>query len=351
MKVLILGGTGFISGEIARLAAEAGHDVVLFNRGTAAPASPYRTLHGDVKALPGHAAALRAERAEIVVHALAGTEQAARDAEAVFGGLDTRLLVLGSMDVYDVFQAAIRGKEVSDHPVDEASAITAIRYYYRDLMPGDARREDYDKNLMTAALMDAHARGALRASVFRCPMVWGPEDKQFAGRHGYVLRRLVDGRDRLVMGLQDQGRLWTFGYVTNVAAAIVHAFDRPVVDGRIYNVGERTYRTKRRWAELYAEAAGVALDVRLLPDELLERDPAARNAAPMHLLVDSSRYAADTGFHDPVPLPDAIAHTLAWARAHPDALGPSPDYAAEDRLLAAYGDAMAALAPNATTIP
>ena len=343
MKVLILGGTGFISGEIARLATEAGHDVVLFNRGESPEAGPYRALHGDAKQLPDHAAARRAERADVVVHAIAGTEQAARDAAAVFGGTDARLLVLGSMDVYDVFQAAVRGQETSDHPVTEDGALTAVKYYYRDIMPDDPKRQEYDKNLMTAALLDAHAAGTIRASVFRCPMVYGPRDKQFAGRHGYVLRRLADGHERLVLGLQDQGRLWTFGYVTNVAAAIVHAFDQPVVDGRIYNGAERAWRTKRRWAELYARAAGQELEISLLPDEVLERDPAARHAPPMHFLIDAARYAADTGFVEPVPLATCLRETLDWALANPDALGPRPDYAAEDALVAAYAKAVTGL--------
>lgn len=343
MKVLILGGTGFISGEIASLAHAAGHEVVLFHRGTTG-GSPYRSLRGDITQLTSHADALRAERADIVVHAMALTERAAMDMVTVFGGTDARLLVLGSMDVYDVFQEAIRGREASDHPVDETSAVTTIRYYYRDLVPGDPRRQDYDKNLMTAALMDAHAQGRIRASVYRCPMVYGPRDKQFAGRHGYILRRLADGHHRLVMGLQDQGRLWTFGYVTNVAAAIVHAFDRPQVDGRIYNVGERTWRTKRRWAELYAKAAGVTLEVQLLPDELLEHDPDVRSAAPMNLLIDSSRFSVDTGFVEPVALDRCLQDTFAWAMANPAALGPSPDYAEEDRLIAAYAKAIASLA-------
>lgn len=346
MKVLIIGGTGFISGEIARLASEAGHEVVLYHRGEASPASPCRALRGDRDDLPAHAAALRAERPDVVVHAIAGTEQHAHDAVRVFRGTDARLLVLGSMDVYDAFQAANRGREVSDHPLDEASALTPIKYYYRDLMPGDAKRADYDKNLMTDVLLAAHARGEIRAAVFRCPMVYGPRDKQFPGRHGYVLRRLADGHRRLVMGLQDQGRLFTFGYVTNIAAAVVHAFGQPVVDGRIYNVGERAWRSRRRWAELYARAAGVELEFQLLPDELLEQDPAARNAPPMHLLVDASRYAADTGFTDPVPLEACIERTLAWALAHPEDLGPVPDYAAEDRLVAAYAATMEGLAPK-----
>lgn len=345
MKVLIIGGTGFISGEIARLAAEAGHEVVLYNRGEAAPDAPYRTIRGEREQLRDHADALRAERAAIVVHAIAGTEHHARDAVAVFRGTDARLLVLGSMDVYDAFQQAVRGRETADFPIAEDGAVTAIRYYYRDLMPGDPKREFYDKNLMSAVLLDAHARGEVRAGVFRLPMVYGPHDKQFAGRHGYVLRRLADGRRRLVMGLQDQGRLWTFGYVTNMAAAIVHAFTHPALDGRIHNLAERAWRSKRRWADLYARAAGVELAYALLPDELVENDREARHAPPMHLLIDAARFYDETGFTDPVPLDDCVRRTWEWAMANPEALGPSPDYAAEDRLVAAYAAAMDALPP------
>ncbi len=313
MHILILGGTGFISGEIARLASAAGHAVTLFNRHGDG-------IVGDVEDLPAHAEALRAVAADVVVHSVCNTEKHARDVVDVFG--DTRVLVLGSQDCYDAFQQTNRGRETSDFPISEDDPLSAIRYYYRDLVPG--MRRDYDKNLMTAELMAAWERGEAQPTVFRCPMVYGPRDRQFPHRHGAIIRRLYDRQHVFPIGATEQATIWTFGYVTNIAAAIVHAFDKPHTAGRVFNLGETRVRTKRRWADCFAAAAGREFEFRVVPDQ----DP---DAPPVHLIMDNTRYPRETGFEDPISLDAAIKATLDWGLANPEALGPVPDYEKESR--------------------
>ena len=244
------------------------------------------------------------------------------------------------MDVYAAFQEGIRQHEVGDFPITERGPLTDRAFYYRDLMPDDAKRRDYDKNQLTDVLMTAHGEGRARVSVYRLPFVYGPRDPQYPGRHGPVIQRLLARRATMLMGHQAQNRVWTYGHVTNVAAAIVHALGREVVDGRIYNIGERAWRSHRRWATLFAEAAGAELAVRLLPDHLLDPEE-GRDQPPLHLIIDSARFGADTGFVEPLPLAECVATTLAWAREHPECLGPTPDWAAEEALLQAYDAALA----------
>lgn len=326
MRVLILGGTGFIGAEIARRAQSAGHEVTCFNRGQTAPADPTPGVRGDLSDLLSWKERLQALGPEVVVHTLAHTEEDARQLVEVFAGTPTRLLVLGSQDCYEAFQQMNRGSAAFDLPLDEHSPLTALRYYFREFSP---QRQLYDKNLMTDVLMAAHHAGRVQPIVFRLPMIWGPRDRQFAHRHGKILRRILDGQTRLVMGQQEQGTIWPFGYVENVAAAVVHAFERSDLAGKIYNLGEPTARTNRRWAELYAEQAGMEFDFRIVPDELLDQATSPSNSPPRHLMTESRRYAEDTGFIEPVPLREAILRTLAWARTHPEVTGPRPDYAQE----------------------
>lgn len=330
MRVLLLGGTRFIGRAIAERARAAGHDLLLFNRGQTDAAQP-PDVRGDVDELVQHRDALRALAPDAVVHCIAYTEQHGRDLAEVFEGLDVHAVVLGSMDCYRAFSDLRAGQEPAEgFPTQEADPL-APPFYWRGTEHG--RAEDYDKNLLTDALLAAGAAGRLRPTVLRLPMVYGPEDPQFAHRHGEAIWHCLDERPRYVIGAVTQATIWTFGYVENVAAGVLHTLAHPAATaGQVYNLGEARVRTKRRWAELYAAAAGLELEVCAVPDAALgDTEP---NAAAPHLIVDSGRFARETEFVAPVTVEQAVARTLDWARAHPDALGPRPDYAAREALLA-----------------
>lgn len=335
MRFLIIGGTAFIGRAIVAACVASGHEVTLFNRGLKDPGSPHRAIHGDVERLLDHAEALRALAPDVVVHCIAYAEQHARDLVEVFAGSDSHLIVLSSQDSYEIFQQVVRNHEVSDFPVDEGGALSSIRFYKRGIVPG-ARAETYDKNLMAAVLMENHALGRVRPTVLRLPMVYGPHDYQWSYRHGDIIRRIAAGRRRYVIGSAEQSRLWTFGYVENIAAAVVHAAGRPETVGQFYNLGERQVRSRRRWADLYARAADSSFEYWVVPDEGVSEDASERHHPPAHLVIDCRRFVAETGFVEPVDLSEAIQRTLAWGLAHPDLLGPVPDYDAQERFATAY---------------
>jgi nucleoside-diphosphate-sugar epimerase len=335
MKILILGGTRFIGKAAAERAAASGHEVVLFNRGKTRSDSPYQTITGDVDQLKEHASALRDLRPDVVIHAIAYTEAHARDVVDVFAGIGPRLIVLSSQDCYEAFYQLNHGRDVAELPLAEDAQLCARRYYWAG-RPGTKTYPDYDKNLVTSAILSAHAEGRLVASVLRLPMVFGPGDFQFRHRHGKFIRRLYDRQPVMVMGAVEQSSLFTFGFIDNIAAAIVHAVETPVVDGKVFNVGETKSRSLRRWAELYAEAAGSTFEFSILPDAMTEQDAAAINNPPRLLQFDATAFERQTGFADPVPLSEQIQRTLAWGLEHVDALGPKPDYDSERALVESY---------------
>ena len=220
MKLLIIGGTRFIGREIARLATEAGHDVILFNRGQTDPGSDLPTILGDAARLAEHRDELRAMRPDAVIHCIAYTEQDAEQVIDVFAGLDTHLVVLGSQDCYAGFQQFRSRQETTDFPITEDAPL-AGPYYWRGTE--HAKADTYDKNLMTATLLKGHAAARVHATVLRLPMVYGPGDRQFANRHGDIIWRVLDEQREFVIGHREQGIVWTYGYITNVAAAVLHA--------------------------------------------------------------------------------------------------------------------------------
>lgn len=344
MKVLILGGSRFIGKAIADQAAQAGHQVHLFNRGKSTTQERFPTLHGDLAQLVDFKQAFASLKPDVVVHCMALSEGDAERAISAFGGLDCQLLVLGSADCYDAFQHLNRGKEIAEHPCAEDAPLTPIRHYYAEIAP-DIRMQDYDKNLMTVALMQAAAKGLVRPTVYRIPMVWGPEDYQFAHRHGGIIRRIYDRQKQFVMGSCEQQTIWHFAYVDNIAAAIVHSFGQNL-DQQIFNLGEPQTRSWRRWVDLYAQIAPFEFEVEILPDELLHPD-FERNTPPRHLILDTQKFRQVTGFVEPVSLQQAIATTLEWGLAHPDVLGEPADYQAQAQKLKAYQSFVVETGPKA----
>lgn len=310
MKVLIIGGTGFISGHIAQKAAEAGHEVVLFNRGKRDPHSKFETISGDLNKLEDFKKELLAVGADVVLHSMALTEKHAQDFAKVFEGTKSHLIALSSADSYEAFQKLNRGENVGDMPVKEDDELSKTKHYYAKY-----GAPDYDKNLMTAALMDAHKAGKVNATVFRLPMVYGPGDFQYQNRHGDIIKHLIDGQKDIVMGSNEQAAVFTYGYVENMAAAVVHSFGHPKVSGEIYNLGEASTRTRRQWAELYAEAAGAEFNFRILPPEV-----AGGSTVPQNFIMDVSKFEKHTGFKDVVDIKESIKRTYEWAQTHPAAL-------------------------------
>ncbi|MGE0172545.1 MAG: NAD-dependent epimerase/dehydratase family protein [Oligoflexales bacterium] len=335
MKVLIIGGTQFIGKAVAKRASERGHEIVLFNRGLSQSDASFPTIIGDVNDLPQYQTQLRQVRADAVVHAIAYTERHALDAVEVFQDTGARIVALSSVDCYEAFYQLNKGRDVGDFPITEESPTCHRRHYWRDF-PGIKKYPDYDKNLMSSAFMSAHAEGKITATILRLPMVFGPGDSQYQHRHGKFIRRVFDRQKTLLMGANEQSSLFTFGFIDNVAAAILHAAESQAATGKIFNVGESKSRSLRRWAELYGEAANINLDVTVLPDAIIENDPTIAHSSPRFFLSDSGYFRRETGFTEPVELADQIRQTLAWGLEHPESLGPQPDYDKENALIGLY---------------
>lgn len=339
MKVLIIGGTGFIGDAVVQQASAEGHDVVLFNRGLSDPTSPYDVINGDVNNLTSFKDELLRIKPDVVVHTIADTKQHAKDLVSVFEGTKTQLIVLSSSDCYEAFQQINRAEDDSDYPIREEAQLSKLKHYWAH-RAGHAGGKEYDKNLMTDVLTAAFKKGKVAPTVFRLPFVYGPKDKQYAYRHGAIIKHILDDQMDFVMSSTKQAQLYTYGYVENVAAAIVHSFGLQQTIGQIYNLGESDVRTRRRWADLYAENAGCQFTYHSLPLEI----QSGRAEAPQNFILDTSKFREDTGFKEPVNLKESIKRTHEWAVQNPEALKEVViDYRSEKALADLYQNFVKAL--------
>ena len=204
MKILVIGGTGFIGPHVVRALIAGGHEVAVFQRGEHAADLPagVRQIRGDRRDLVAHQAAFDAFAPEVVIDVILSS---GRQAAAL-------------MDLF-------RGRARRTYPPANIKALQAVFGWLDD---------EYDKiPVERAVLGDAQLPG----TVLRLPMVYGPGDPLH--RFFPLLKRIDDGRPAILFA--DDFAVWrgSKGYVENVGAAIALAAVSEKAAGRIYNVANR----------------------------------------------------------------------------------------------------------------
>jgi nucleoside-diphosphate-sugar epimerase len=186
------------------------------------------------------------------------------------------------------------------------------------------------------------------ATHFRYPWVYGP--RQPAPREWSIVRRILDGRRRIIVG--DGGlSLSSFGYVENLAHALMLAVDQPgKAAGRVYNAADQEVLSIRQVIETIARSMGHAFEIVSLPWALAwPARPLVAQPWTTHRVVSTARLEHELGYRDLVPPREALARTAAWlAENRPEPGGIEEqvmqdpfDYAAEDALFASWEKATA----------
>src|SRR4051812_25144466 len=137
MKVLILGGTGFIGRYLTTSLLKARHQVAVFYRGKKRVHFPRPVLriHGDRARLDESARSFAEFSPDVVVDLIAFTEEDARSTINAFSGRADRLVCVSSMDVYQAY-GSFRRLEPSQprkRPLAEGSPLRTILFPYRGL--------------------------------------------------------------------------------------------------------------------------------------------------------------------------------------------------------------------------
>ncbi len=339
MRILVIGGTGFIGPYVVRNLLEQGHRLAVFHRGQSNPSLPagVRHIHGVRHALADSTAEFRSFSPDAVIDFILASESQARATMDAFRRLARRVIAHSSGDVYRAI-AIIHGLDPGPPqpvPLTEESELRTQKPYRAEVLEGLLQvvpwlDVDYDKIPVERVVMgDAELEG----TVLRLPMVYGPGDS-FHRMHPY-LKRMDDGRRAIL--LQQDAADWRGprGYVENVAAAIALASVSPQASGRIYNVADTESLSEREWVQAIGRAAGWQGSVVAIPKEQTPQHLRTPLDSRQHWTMSSARIRAELGYVEPVPLDEALRRTIAWERANPPAKLDAKqfDYAAEDRAL------------------
>jgi len=335
MKILVIGGTGFIGPHLVRKLAEMGNDVTVFHRGTTRTDLPAKELLGDREDLTK----LR-PRVDVVIDLILSSGSQAELLMKTFRGIAQRVVAASSIDVYRAC-GVLHGSEegpLEPVPLTEDSPLrTKLQTYSTEQMKVLRGiftwvNEEYDKIPVERAVL---GDPQLPGTVLRLPMIYGPGDRLHR-LHG-TLRRMDDGR-RVILFEQGWAAWQTpRGYVENVAAALALAAVSECAAGSIYNVAERPAFSELEWARKIAAVADWDGEFMVLPKERTPAHLAPPGNSAQHWEADSTRIREELGYYEPVALEEALRRTIEWERAHPPA-GFNPhvfDYAAEDTAAAA----------------
>lgn len=338
MRILVIGGSGFIGTPLVRQLVARGHEVFVMQR----PESTTPVAEG-ARVLRGHRAELdpplRELRPDVVVDLILSSGRQAQELVHACRAHTGRIVAISSIDVYRAVGVThgVEDGPLEPLPLTEESPLRTKRSTYSPETMEMVRRtfqwvdDDYDKIPVEREIM---REASPPRTVLRLPMVYGPGDRLH--RFGPVLKRMLDERPVLV--LSEGMAQWRAprGYVDNVAAAIALAATDTRAADRVYNVAETESMSELEWARRIGEVLGWRGDFLLVPDEEAPPGLQPPGNTRQHWVTDSTRIREELGYRELVSQQDALRRTIEWERANPPAVELTPiDYDAEDAVIAA----------------
>lgn len=287
MRILVIGGTGFIGAHIVRQLADRSHVLAVYHRGaTHADLPPHvRHIiepHSSTPLLHFLPAAFDFAP-EVVIHTIAMGAADAETAARAFAGRAARLVLLSSGDVYRAYGrfTNLEPGPIDNNPLTEDAPLRSVLYPYRSKAssPSDLQYW-YDKILAERAVLN---QPGLPATVLRLPKVYGPGSNDDLATI-YAYRHHPEWR-------------WTHGFVENVAHAIALAATHPRAAGKIYNVGE-------------AYTPTISERLRWLPPSAIEPDRTSAFNFAQNITHDTTQIRTDLGYRELILEHEAILQTL-----------------------------------------
>lgn len=337
MRILVIGGTGFIGRFLVPRLIDAGHDVAVLQRPESAKPLPdgARSIHGDRHALADAARVLHDFAPDVVIDLILSSGRQAMALMDLFRGHAGRVVIASSMDVYRA-TGVLHGLEegpLEPLPLREDSPLRTKLQTYPAAQVKMLQQvfawldEEYDKiPVERSVLGDAELPG----TVLRLPMIYGPGDSLH--RFFPMLKRMDDHRPVIVLPRSVADWRGPRGYVENVAAAIVLAATTNRARGRVYNVGEAESLSELDWARLLASATGWDGEFVVVDDDEAPASVRLPGNLAQHWVVDTTRIRSELGYREPIAREEAIRRTIAWERGNLPPVDPARfDYDAEDK--------------------
>src|SRR5437867_2601355 len=313
MRIVVIGGTGFIGRVVVEQLQERGHELLLFHRRSS---SGFRQIIAERDRLADYPTEFRNFKPDAVLDTILSSARQADTLMRSFRGIAERVVALSSMDAYRACGVLHRTEPGPPDPIPltENSPLRTKPAYPPERIQMLKNLfswvdDEYDKVRVEQVVMgDLDFPG----TVLRLPMVYGPQDPLH--RFFPILKRIGDGRPAII--LDERVARWrgSRGYVENVAAAIVAAMESGSAKGRIYNVAEPAAFSEEEWTRKICEAVHWNGRIVKLPSNRMPAHLEFRGNPEQHWVADTSRIRRELSYTEIVPLDDAITRTISWER-------------------------------------
>lgn len=299
MRVLVIGGTGYIGGHIAERLRIRGFDVTAFARGrTHVPFDDrIAVIHGE-RHSPGDLREAAERGFDAVVDVNAYRREETEAAIEAFDGRVSRFVHISTVSV---------NRMTSGFPLRESDP----------LVTNPAGGYGYEKAECERALHQAHAKNDFPFVTIRPVVVFGPRDR--ISRENHYVKRLLSG-DAII--LPDGGLTPTFGvYVVDVGNAVGAAIVSEAAAGRTYHLMMRERVRLVDHVSNIATLVGREAEVVSIPTGLLERVGFTFGWFPYYagdrseLTLDTSAAERDLDWR-PTPYSEALETTVRWFLDH-----------------------------------
>lgn len=341
MRVLVIGGTEFVSWHIVHALLRAHHTVTALSRGITArlPLPPdVEPITCDRRDYDGLLRALAGRSFDAIIDVAYAPTTVADVSILVdrFDGAVSRYVFCSTTAVYALSTSR---PEVAEHPITEDAEIEPI--------PGEA----YSANKWATEqyLFSRHARTGFPVVSIRPTYVYGPFNK--VPNEAFFFDRIRRGRPIILPGRGEH--VIDFVHVEDCANLFVLALTNPRAVGRAYNASDGHPYTQRAFAEFMGRIVGMPVRLVCVPRERVDaavgvfRPGSVRRGVfgvnldyNQHICHSPARAVAELGWSFRAP-EVGFRETYEWY-LRSGLAEREPDFSLDDRLLALVDDAVSA---------
>jgi len=304
MKILIIGGTGFIGRHLVGELKDQ-HELIVLHRGTSSVDKAFTSIRADRKDLPFLKQTFEKIKPEIVIDLIPYFAQDAWDVIHTFRGVSKRIIALSSGDVYrsyEIFKDNLN--TVIDVPSREEDQLRQNLFPYRGMDKDNFLLEHYDKILVEKILQ---SQDEIDVTILRLGAVYGAFDSQRKLRE--YIQPMINGESTTTINKEKAAWKWTRVFVKDVVQAIQLSveLDQPTRN-KIFNVGEKSALTQVELIQKLKEL--IQWDGKI---EVSNENQENFNYQ-QHLLLNTDRIRNSLGYKEQFSLEEGLNEAIEFER-------------------------------------
>ncbi len=333
MRVLVIGGTGFIGSFVVRNLNQEAHEVYVMHRGRSEAEFPrgVNSVICDRSKIRELKRTMTEVNPDVVIDMIPRTAQETWSVLTSVPETLKRLVMVSSIDVYRAYNR-LRKLEIGTYdetPLKEDAPLRELLFPYR----GNAVDALHTSYMYEKLLVEGLTRSDTKvpSTILRLPVVFGPNDPQ--SRTFEYVTRMHEKRPAILLGKRQANWRVTRGYVEDVAACISACAVKDDGDSHVFNVGEREAVTEKDWINMLARSMNWDGEIISVEDSQLPNHIREDFDWDQDLTIDCQAIARYLGSNKKTDIEDALAKTISWQIENPLKKIDPAEYALEDQVI------------------